>query len=157
MADREPAGRRHRLAIGGFSFGGTCTLQLSIRRPPVYPSFLDIAGQAEPTLGDRAQTVHATFGGDEAAFLAVNPADELRRIRYPFGAGLFTVGHEDAEFRSQAQKATDAARGAGMSVGLLELPGGHSWSMATDALDRGLPWLAGRGGILDPATAPLPQ
>jgi len=40
-----------RLAIGGFSFGGTCALQSALRRPAVYPTFLDISGQAEPTLG----------------------------------------------------------------------------------------------------------
>jgi len=130
---------RDRLAIGGFSFGGTCALQLALRRPDVYPSFLDIAGQAEPTLGDRAQTVRAAFGGDEAAFRAVNPVDELRRTRYPSGAGLFAVGRDDADFRSQAREAADATRGAGLTVGLVELPGGHSWSMATDALDRALP------------------
>ena len=147
----------HRLAIGGFSFGGTCALQLAVRRPEVYPSFLDIAGQAEPTLGDHARTVRVTFGGDEAAFRAVNPVEELRTARYPVSAGLFAVGHDDPDFRSQAHRAADAARGAGMSVGLVEYPGGHSWSMATEALERALPWLAGRGGILDPASAPLPR
>ena len=44
-----------------------------------------------------------------------------------------------------------------MSVGLVEFPGGHSWALATDALDRAVPWLAGRGGILDPALVPLPR
>jgi S-formylglutathione hydrolase FrmB len=43
-----------RLAIGGFSFGGTCALQLSLRRPEVFHTFLDVSGQLAPTLGDLA-------------------------------------------------------------------------------------------------------
>jgi len=49
-------------AIGGFSFGGTCALQLAVRRPATYPTFLDISGQQEPTLGSHAKTVQAAFG-----------------------------------------------------------------------------------------------
>jgi S-formylglutathione hydrolase FrmB len=89
--------------------------------------------------------------------VAVNPVDELKRARYPSGAGLFAAGHDDIEFRSQARTAADEARGAGMSVGLVEFPGGHSWALATDALDRAVPWLASRGGILDPSLVSLPR
>ncbi len=60
-------------AIGGFSYGGTCSLQMAVNHPDVYSSFVDIAGQAEPTLGTRAETVDQLFGGDESAFLAINP------------------------------------------------------------------------------------
>ena len=49
-------------AVGGLSAGGTCALQLATTLPQVYPTFVDISGQAEPTLGDRARTVAAAFG-----------------------------------------------------------------------------------------------
>ena len=74
---------RARWAIGGFSFGGTCALQLALRRPAVYPTFLDISGRPEPTLGDHASTVQAAFGGDEERFRAVNPLDILAAGQFP--------------------------------------------------------------------------
>ncbi len=143
-------------AIGGFSFGGTCALQLAVRRPEVYPTFLDISGQAEPSLGDRAQTVGDAFGGDEAAFDRVDPLEELQARRFPGSAGILAVGRDDPDFRPQDEQVTTALRAAGMTVALDEPPGGHSWSMASDELGRALPWIAARTGLLAPA-APGPS
>jgi signal transduction histidine kinase len=72
-------------AIGGVSNGGTCSLQMAVTAPDVYRTFLDISGEAEPTLGGHADTVAATFGGDEAAFAAVNPLDVLAARSFPGG------------------------------------------------------------------------
>jgi S-formylglutathione hydrolase FrmB len=145
-----------RRAIGGFSFGGTCALQLAVRRPDVYPTFLDVSGQAEPTLGDHVQTVRAAFGGDEDAFRRVNPLDELRGAQFPRSAGLFAVGRDDLDFRPQAREMVGVARAAGMAVSLDELSGGHSWSMASEALGQAMPWISARIGLLDPALNPAP-
>ncbi|MFR9802667.1 alpha/beta hydrolase [Pseudonocardia sp. RS010] len=133
-----------RRAIGGFSYGGTCALQLAVRQPAVYPTFLDISGQAEPTLGTREQTVQAAFGGDQSAYRAVNPLDILATTRFPHTAGVLAVGRDDRDYGPQARTVLDAAQRSGMNIELLELPGGHSWTMATTALDDALPWLAGR-------------
>ncbi|MEJ3657380.1 alpha/beta hydrolase-fold protein [Actinomycetes bacterium KLBMP 9759] len=141
--------QRH-LVIGGFSFGGTCALQLAVRRPDVYPSFLDISGQSEPTLGDRAQTVAAAFGGDEEAFRRVNPLDEMQRARFPDTAGIIAVGVDDTMYRPDAEEVAAAARAAGMTITLTELDGAHSWTVATQALTGALPWMAGRTGLLPP-------
>lgn len=35
-------------AIGGLSYGGTCSLQMATNYPEVYPTFLDLSGQLEP-------------------------------------------------------------------------------------------------------------
>lgn len=50
-------------AIGGFSEGGTCAIQLSTQAPRLYPFFVDISGQLEPTLGSRQLTISRAFGG----------------------------------------------------------------------------------------------
>jgi S-formylglutathione hydrolase FrmB len=142
------------LAIGGFSFGGTCALQLAVRRPDIYPTFLDISGQAGPTLGDPAGTVAAAFGGDQAAFDRVDPLTELRTARYPASAGVLTVGREDRDYRPQDERVAAAARAAGMDITLQEIPGAHSWSIASDALGLALPWISGRTGLLDPIRPP---
>lgn len=139
-----------RLAIGGFSFGGTCALQLSLRRPEVFHTFLDVSGQLAPTLGDFGGTVRAAFGGDLGAYRRVDPLTELRTTRYRDTAGVFVVGRNDDVYRPQAEQLAAAARGAGMGVTLREVPGEHSWAIASDALGAALPWIAGRVGLLDP-------
>jgi S-formylglutathione hydrolase FrmB len=135
-------------AVGGFSFGGTCALQLAVRRPDVYPTFLDVSGQAEPTLGDHARTVAATFGGDETAFRAVTPLAGLAARRFPGSAGILMVGADDPVYRPQAEQVVAAARAAGMDVTLSERPGGHTWALAGDGLAEFLPLMARRTGLL---------
>jgi S-formylglutathione hydrolase FrmB len=142
------------MAIGGFSFGGTCALQMAVRRPDLYPTFLDISGQAEPTLGDPGQTVQQAFGGDPDAYHGVDPVYELPSAHLPDSAGLMTVGRADTDFRRQAEQILALTRGAGMSVELYEVPGNHSWVIASDALAQGLPWISGRLGLIDPTPVP---
>jgi S-formylglutathione hydrolase FrmB len=135
-------------AIGGFSYGGTCALQLAVGQPQLYPSFLDISGQQEPTLGNRAETVRAAFDGSEAQFRAVNPVDILATSRFPATAGFIAVGTNDREYGPQAERVADAARNAGIAIQLLHLQGGHSWVIATEALRTALPWLASRANLI---------
>ncbi|WP_346777539.1 alpha/beta hydrolase-fold protein [Rhodococcus sp. HNM0563] len=137
-------------AIGGLSYGGTCALQMATLRPDVYPTFLDMSGQGEPTLGDRTRTVDEVFGGDEAAFERMNPADLLAHERFPESAGAFVVGSDDSEFRSGIEQLKAAAQAAGMDVHLTELPGGHSFEAWSAGLEKELPWLGQRLGLTHP-------
>ncbi|MGA6206865.1 alpha/beta hydrolase [Nocardia testacea] len=134
-------------AVGGLSYGGTCALQLATTRPEVYPTFLDMSGQAEPTLGDRETTIREAFGGDADAFARNNPADLLARNRYPDSAGAFVVGLGDTEYRTAIERLAGAARAAGMDVHLTELPGGHSFAVWSAGLEKELPWLGHRLGL----------
>ncbi|MFC9875371.1 alpha/beta hydrolase [Nocardia salmonicida] len=134
-------------AVGGLSYGGTCALQLATNYPGVYPTFLDISGEDEPTLGDRQRTVDAAFGGDTAALLRVNPLDLLRSRTYPDSAGAFVVGADDEMYRPQVERMYQAARDAGMDVRLRILPGGHNFALWASGLRDQLPWLATRLGL----------
>ncbi|GAA4553120.1 alpha/beta hydrolase [Pseudonocardia xishanensis] len=137
----------NRRAIGGFSYGGTCSLQLAANRPDVYPTFLDMSGQVEPSLGTREQTVAAAFGDRPdplAAFRAVNPLEHLP----PGIAGRVVVGREDEIYGPQARRVVDAARAAGLDVTLSLVAGTHSWTVAKDGLVAELPWIARRTGLL---------
>jgi S-formylglutathione hydrolase FrmB len=116
-------------AIGGMSYGGTCALQMGLNAPEVYPTFVDISGQAEPTLGTRAQTVAAAFGGDEAAFRAINPLDLLAARTFPDTQAYLVAGSEDTEYRPQAEKVYTALRAARIPATLTLLPGGHTWQV----------------------------
>ncbi|WP_336084363.1 alpha/beta hydrolase [Nocardia sp. SSK8] len=134
-------------AVGGLSYGGTCALQLATNAPEVYPTFLDLSGQDEPTLGNRQRTVDAAFGGDAEAFIRVNPLDLLHSRTYPDSAGAFVVGADDDIYRPQVERMYQAAEEAGMDVRLELVPGGHSFGVWARGLRDQLPWLATRLGI----------
>ncbi|MFV8176846.1 alpha/beta hydrolase [Mycolicibacterium peregrinum] len=134
-------------AVGGASYGGTCALQLATNYPDVYPTFLDISGGPEPSLGDQSQTIAEAFGGDKAAFQRINPLDLLRARRYPDSAGAVVVGADDRDTKAEARAVYDATRAAGMNTTYREVPGGHDWQVFSTALMRELPWLAQRTGL----------
>ena len=134
-------------AIGGFSHGGTCALQLAVNAPRVYPTFLDISGEQAPSLGSPAKTVQAAFGGDVAAFHRVNPLDVLAGTRFSGSAGMFIAGSADGVYRPQQERVAHACQHAGMQVVYLVLPGNHTWSVWRPGLGAALPWLAGRLGL----------
>lgn len=137
-------------AVGGLSAGGTCALQLAVNAPSVYPTVLDMSGQAAPTVGSRQQTVADFFGGDDAAFRQVNALDVLASGRLPAGAltAAVVAGRDDARYGPEARQVRDALAAAGMDVRYLELPGGHSWQVWAEGLRRLLPFVAARGGLV---------
>jgi S-formylglutathione hydrolase FrmB len=130
--------------VGGYSHGGTCALQLAIRAPEVYPSFIDISGPKEPTLSSRRTTANEAFGGDASASTQVNPLDILATTSLPEVGGYLAVGDHDVEFRPQQQRVLAACRRARLQVQYHELPGAHSWAVWRPALVAALPWYAER-------------
>jgi S-formylglutathione hydrolase FrmB len=133
--------------VAGFSYGGTCALQLTTNHPDIYPNFVDISGQPEPTLGSgtaaRKHTVDTAFSGDESRFKAVNPADLLANKTYPTSAGWFLWGAADPDTKTGQQQLFTAAQAAGMTAQQWEVPGtGHDWDTVTNGLRHVLPWIA---------------
>ncbi|MCF3101705.1 esterase [Streptomyces roseoverticillatus] len=133
--------------ISGISFGGTCSIQLGVNAPQVYGVVNDISGQEAPTLGSRQKTVEAAFGGDTAAFTAVNPLDVMARQRFPDTKAAFVAGSSDSTYRPQQRKVYDAAVKAGMRAEWVLLPGGHSWQVWRPGLERQLPWISRETGL----------
>ncbi len=138
---------RRKWAVGGLSYGGTCALQLVANFPDQYPTFLNMSGQYEPTLGDRSRTIGEAFGGDATAFAAVNPVDLLRHRKYPGVAGVFVVGSDDHAFQPGLERLVPLARQSGMDVRLSVIPGGHDFRVWATGLREQLPWLGRRMGI----------
>ncbi|MCD9194262.1 alpha/beta hydrolase [Streptomyces albireticuli] len=135
-------------AISGISFGGTCSIQLGVNAPQVYGVVNDISGQEAPTLGSRRKTVDKAFGGDTAAFEKANPLDVLARQRFPDTEAAFVAGSDDGTYRPQQRKVYDAAVKAGMRAEWVLLPGGHSWQVWRPGLERQLPWISRRTGLI---------
>jgi S-formylglutathione hydrolase FrmB len=136
-------------AFGGFSYGGTCAIQMATRHPDLYPSFIDISGEREPAISaDRTQTVQAAFGGNTAAFDALTPLTLLAERRYPDVWGFFAVGAADSQFGPAMTEVSAAAEKAGMTVRTQTVPNqGHSWVVPSTVLVPALEWLGPRLGL----------
>lgn len=138
-----------RWAIGGLSNGGTCTLQVVARssESPVYRSFLSMSSELHPSLGSVERTIAEGFGGDRAAYEANDPLVLFSKSRYFGVAGILSVGAEDSGYRPGVEELAAAAKRAGLEVELRTYPGGHSWSVWSQALPDQLDWLGRRLGL----------
>jgi S-formylglutathione hydrolase FrmB len=141
-------------AFGGFSYGGTCSIEMATRHPDLFPSFIDISGEREPAIStDRTQTIQTAFGGNTAEFDAQTPLVLLSQRQYPDVWGFFSVGENDTEFVKEMTEVSAAAQKAGMTIKIDPVPDqGHSWAVPAAALLPGLDWLAPRLGLARPAT-----
>nr|WP_231715278.1 alpha/beta fold hydrolase [Arthrobacter gengyunqii] len=136
-------------AVAGYSYGGTCALQLAANYPDTYPTFIDIAGESEPTVTQGTDSlINTYFGGDKSRFTAQNALDRLAAQSFPDSAGIIAVGADDSVYTPEGRQVYEAARAAGMQVTLQVLPGGHSWQVWQAGLANNLDWLGRRLGIL---------
>lgn len=142
-------------AVGGFSYGGSCSLELAVAHPKLFPTFLDISGEITPTLSSVTLTVNDAFGGDLRAYEAVQPLrilaagekDPLKADLWRHSDGTFVVGRADPKYTAERKVVMAACRKAGMQVHDFTEPGSHSWYVAESALIRALPHLAARMGL----------
>ncbi|MFC3960770.1 alpha/beta hydrolase [Nocardia jiangsuensis] len=135
-------------AIAGSSYGGTCAIQPALARPEVYPTFLGMSAESQPSLGDPERTLGEGFDGDTAAFARADPLALLRARSYPDTAGVVSVGTAADDTVPEAKKISAALRAAGVRVRFLEVPGGHDWTVWSGVLEQVLPWLAERSGVV---------
>ncbi|MEO8284112.1 MAG: alpha/beta hydrolase-fold protein, partial [Pseudarthrobacter sp.] len=135
-------------AVGGFSFGATCAVQLVTRHPDVYTGFLSFASEREPALAkERQKTVDAAFHGDTAAFDAQMPLTLMKERHYDGKVAYFAAGATDPEFVANLETLATAARAAGFTVESdVVQRTGHSWDMLTPGMENGLELLARHWG-----------
>jgi enterochelin esterase-like enzyme len=129
-------------AVAGLSYGGTCALQFAVNAPSVFHEFISISGQDQPTLGTFQESVDKAFGGDRAAFLAVDPLTIMKTKKFPETHGLVVTGSDDGTYRPQQRRVYAACEAADMHVAYEELPGGHGWQVWRPGLEKNLDWLA---------------
>jgi len=78
----------------------------------------------------------------------------LAKTRRPDVTGVIVTGAQDTEYGPDVQRVVAATRAAGMDIAVQQVPGAHTWSIASDALTHNLPWISGRLGLLDLTHAP---
>ncbi len=136
-------------AIGGFSEGGTCSIQLGAKYPGLYGSIFDISGQIAPFRGSVARTIATAFGGSAAAYAAASPLG-LMSAKAPYAdtLGIFIVGQNDARYGTASVSISNAARAAGMTVYYEKSPGtAHDWHTVQFAIGQAMPLLFARWGL----------
>lgn len=136
-------------AIGGFSQGGTCSIQLGAAHPDLFGTILDISGELTPHAGTPQQTVATGFGGSWAAYAAAAPT-ALLAAHAPYQSlhAIFAVGSNDARYRSWMTTVSAAATAAGVTSHVIVSPGtAHDWHTVVYALTKALPLLADRLGL----------
>ena len=169
--------------IAGFSMGGTCALDLAVMHPDIFSSFVDIAGDAGPNMGTKAQTIARLFGGNADAYAAFDPTTVILR-RPPYsgvygwfdipgapraqhryitatGIGAVAVGAHDPLANPEGQdfaanSLCTVASAHGIRCAVVAQSGRHDWPFAAQAFSAALPWLSGRLGTPEVPQVPLP-
>jgi S-formylglutathione hydrolase FrmB len=140
---------RRQWAAGGFSFGGTCAMQMVTRHPEIYSSALAFSSEKEPAIAkEREKTIEASFAGDTEAFDRLTPLRVMSERRFEGHGIYFAAGVRDPEFLGYLDILSAAARDAGFTVETRRIENaGHSWLAASSGLPGGLDFLAARWGI----------
>ena len=145
---RTMPGAAHR-AIGGFSMGGFCALNLGLQHPDVFSVILAFS----------ALTVcvpDAIDGGNEELFGtadwqqqadANSPADYWPLLDPKTAPPMWLdVGEEESTVLPPLQSFAEELSAAGFTVEYHSRPGGHDFGTWTPALAEALPWAAARLG-----------
>ncbi|MGH3620312.1 MAG: alpha/beta hydrolase, partial [Sciscionella sp.] len=144
--------------IVGWSMGGTCAVDLAVKRPDRFDTFEDISGDLGPNIGNREQTIAGLYAGHTAEWAENDPLTVLaHQHRYPWTAGWF----EDATRRGKhglavrfADELSRAARKDDIATTVVVKPGSHNWQFGAKAFADALPWLARR--LAEPITGGMP-
>lgn len=136
-------------AIGGFSQGGTCSIQLGAKYRGLYGNILDIAGELAPHHGSIPATTASAFGGSSADYAAATPLALLASGGpYPDTLGIFVAGQNDARFGAASVAVSNAAQAAGMTMHHLVSPGtAHDWKTVQFGIQTAIPLLGDRWGL----------
>lgn len=136
-------------AVGGFSQGGTCSLQFASKHPDLFGSMIDVSGQEGPALSTVEKTVLQGFAGDHREYRAAQPAAILRaHAPYADSAAFFAAGEDDARYSAVQVRVSAEAEKAGMRVTRYTAPdSGHDWVTATNGFARGFATFWSRWGL----------
>jgi S-formylglutathione hydrolase FrmB len=131
-------------------------MQLAMNYPAVYPTFIDSSGENQPTIRQGHQVLlQQYFGGSAADFQKQNALDVIKTRKYPFTAGIVTVGTDDQFYRPQGIQVYEGMKQTGINVQLQDAPGGHAWPAWRYGVENNMDWLMARFGVASQAAYPL--
>ncbi|RSX50656.1 alpha/beta hydrolase [Bifidobacterium callimiconis] len=122
-------------AIGGFSQGGTCTIQLGPSHPDLYGHMFTVGAELGPHNGSERSMIHTFFNGDEQAYRRHVPIDIMRARGHSDQTLIMAAGELDDESVSNITQVAGVAQGIGMEVTTFVVTGtGHDWHAVQSAL-----------------------
>lgn len=136
-------------AIGGFSFGGTCAVQMGTRHPDIYADVLAFSSEAEPAIAkERQKTIDAAFPGNPEEFTKQTPLEIMKHQRFESSGMYITAGQNDPEFVGNLRTLAAAAENAGFTVQAHEVEHtGHSWDTSSKRFADALQFLGNQWGL----------
>jgi len=136
-------------AVGGFSFGGTCAVQMGTRHPDIYADVLAFSSEAEPAIAkERQKTIDAAFPGNPDEFIKQTPLEIMKHQRFESSGMYLTAGQNDPEFVGNLHTLAAAAGNAGFTVQAHEVEHtGHSWDTSSKRFADALQFLGGQWGL----------
>jgi len=161
----------------GWSSGGTCAINLTVKYPELFSTFVNIDGDFAPNAGNKAQTIDRLFGGNAAAYEQWYPPSVMESHGpYEGVAGWFAVSEnatipaisgaalqEGPAEPSPESNPTQAARALcrlgsqyGIDCAVVAQSGRHDWPFAARAFASALPWLASQVQTPGVPEVPLP-
>lgn len=130
--------------IAGYSAGGTCSSLIAIRNPGVYQNFMNISGDAMPSLATEKDTLGTLFDSSVAEQQAHTPNLLLQagNSLYRTMHGWYYYAESDkpaivARIKAQAE----LAKKAGIDTQLRGTSGHHSFEVWKQGYIEGLPWM----------------
>ncbi|MES2169445.1 MAG: alpha/beta hydrolase-fold protein [Actinomycetota bacterium] len=135
--------------IGGFSQGGTCSIQFGAALPKLYGTILDISGEVAPKSGNLQHTIDVGFAGSRAAYDAAVPDAVMHRVGgYQHTLALFAAGQNDSKYGPGLAIVARDAASTGMTAHLYISPGtAHDWRTVAFAFETTLPVIERHWGL----------
>ncbi|MBN9152968.1 MAG: prolyl oligopeptidase family serine peptidase [Microbacterium sp.] len=146
------------LVIAGYSNGATCAVKYAAEEPARFRRVLAVSPELFPGSDYAPSIIAAVYGGDRAAWQAAKPVSILDAHRgqaaYRGVEAVITTGALDEQFGPGTRALAAAARGAGVDVRLLTIPGvAHVGDNLFDGLTAGFAQLAPSLGLAAPGGA----
>lgn len=137
-------------AFGGFSQGGTCTMQIGLDLPERYGTDIVVSPELIPAIGDEESTIRVGFGGDRAAYDRASPLNVMKsHAPYSDTVLILGTGGDDKLFTMWGDQMASAAKDDGIQVTRLSSPGtSHDFHTVDYVLERALPQFAVRAGLI---------
>lgn len=141
--------------VAGYSNGGECAAYFGSKYFETFGNLLAVSPDEFPGAEQADEVLSTIFGGDQAAYDAVKPANMMAaRAPYPDTTAIFTVGANDADYRPGTQRLADAAALAGMRTTVFVVPDAdHGVSGLNGGLRKGFEVLYPRLGLTAPPPA----
>ncbi|WP_165776676.1 alpha/beta hydrolase [Bifidobacterium simiarum] len=137
-------------AIGGFSQGGTCAVQLGPAHPDLYGTMFTVGAELGPHAGSERTMVREYFGGSETAYRRHVPIDIMRAKGHSDQMLVMAAGQLDGESIDNIGRIAPVAKSIGMeTTGLTVMGSGHDWHAVQQALRTSLDAIGARMGLSD--------